>query len=96
MEDLKVAGIATSGGDHIRIRMMHYAVDDEFNVYLSSMKGDPKIAQLTINSSVSLFYYIYIETARVNLYLLFFFHASLEKRSASRTIFTLALKSTLT
>lgn len=51
---LKVAGIATSGGDHIRIRMMHYALDDEFNIYLASMKGDPKIIQLTTNPSISL------------------------------------------
>jgi general stress protein 26 len=49
LNDLKVAGIATSGGDHIRIRMMHYALDKEFNVYLASMKGDPKIIQLTTN-----------------------------------------------
>ncbi len=54
LKNLKVASIATSGGDHIRIRMMHYAHDDEFNVYLSSMKGDPKITQLTLNPTVSL------------------------------------------
>lgn len=54
LNDLKVAGIATSGGDHIRIRMMHYALDKEFNVYLASMKGDPKIIQLTTNPSISL------------------------------------------
>ncbi|MFQ6031747.1 MAG: 1,4-dihydroxy-2-naphthoate octaprenyltransferase [Candidatus Zixiibacteriota bacterium] len=52
--NLEVAGIATSGGTHIRIRMMHYAFDDEFNIYLASMKGDPKIIQLTSNPSVSL------------------------------------------
>ncbi len=33
LNDLEVAGIATSGGDHIRIRMMHFALDDEFNIY---------------------------------------------------------------
>lgn len=54
LNDLKVAGIATSGGDHIRIRMMHYAFDNDFNIYLASMKGDPKIIQLTTNPSVSL------------------------------------------
>ncbi|HDZ26523.1 hypothetical protein LCGC14_1124940 [marine sediment metagenome] len=54
LNELKVAGIATSGGDHIRIRMMHYALDDEFNIYISSMKGDPKIIQLTTNPSISL------------------------------------------
>ncbi len=54
LSNLEVAGIATSGGDHIRIRMMHYAFDDEFNIYLASMKGDPKIIQLTTNPSISL------------------------------------------
>jgi 1,4-dihydroxy-2-naphthoate octaprenyltransferase len=54
LNDLKVAGIATSEGDHIRIRMMHYALDKKFNIYLSSMKGDPKIIQLTTNPSISM------------------------------------------
>lgn len=54
LDDLEVAGIATSGGDHIRIRMMHYATDQAFHIYLASMRGDPKIIQLTTNNSISL------------------------------------------
>ena len=54
LKDLEVAGVATSGGDHIRIRMMHYAFDSDFTIYLASMKRDPKIIQLTTNPSISL------------------------------------------
>lgn len=54
LKDLEVAGIATSGGDHIRLRMMHYAFDQDFNIYLASMKGDPKVFQITTNSSLTL------------------------------------------
>lgn len=54
LDHLEVAGIATSSGDHIRLRMMHYAFDKDFNIYLASMKGDPKIIQITTNSSLTL------------------------------------------
>lgn len=46
--------VATFKGSKIRTRMMHFVNDDKFNVYLSSLKGDPKIEQITQNPSVSL------------------------------------------
>lgn len=57
LEEIPVAGIGTSGRDHIRIRMMHYAFDEDWNFYLASMKGDPKIIQLTTNPSLSMIVY---------------------------------------
>ncbi|WP_147802177.1 1,4-dihydroxy-2-naphthoate octaprenyltransferase [Alkalicoccus halolimnae] len=41
----EVSSVGTSNMGKPRQRMMHFAVDDEFNVYLSSMKGDPKVIQ---------------------------------------------------
>jgi 1,4-dihydroxy-2-naphthoate octaprenyltransferase len=46
--------VCTTAGDHLRARMMHFAAADDFTLYLSSMKGDPKTLQLTNNPSVSL------------------------------------------
>lgn len=57
LEDVEVAAVATSEGEHTRVRMMHYATDENFNLYLASMKGDPKIIQMTGNPSVSLLVY---------------------------------------
>ncbi|MBI2848091.1 MAG: 1,4-dihydroxy-2-naphthoate octaprenyltransferase [Chloroflexi bacterium] len=54
METVEVAAIATSAGDKLRVRMMHYAADDAFNVYLATMKGDPKTVQMTNHPSISL------------------------------------------
>jgi len=46
--------VATQNGSRIRSRMMHFANDNEFNFYLSSLKGDPKTVQILQNSNVSL------------------------------------------
>lgn len=46
--------VCTTAGDRLRARMMHFAADENFNVYLSSMKGDPKTLQLTNNPTISL------------------------------------------
>ncbi len=54
MEDVEVAAIATSAGESLRIRMMHYATDENFNIYLATMKGDPKTVQMTHHPSISL------------------------------------------
>ncbi|MBI2868232.1 MAG: 1,4-dihydroxy-2-naphthoate octaprenyltransferase [Chloroflexi bacterium] len=54
MESIPVAAIATSAGDKPRIRMMHYAVAEDFSLYLATMKGDPKTVQMTNCPSVSL------------------------------------------
>lgn len=47
MRSMETASIATSTGAGVRQRMMHIAVDDDFSIYVSSMKGDPKIIQWT-------------------------------------------------
>lgn len=41
----EVAAIGTSNMGSPRQRMMHFAVDGQFNVYVTSMKGDPKVIQ---------------------------------------------------
>lgn len=54
----KTAVVATQGGGgEIRTRKMHYAVDDDFNLYVASMKGDPKTVQITHHPTVSLLVY---------------------------------------
>src|SRR3972149_5103739 len=54
MDGVPVAAIATIAGDKMRNRMMHYAADENFNIYLASMKGDPKTIQMTNQPSVAL------------------------------------------
>ena len=54
MEGMPVAAVATSAGEGMRIRMMHYATDDNFNIYLATIKGDPKTVQMTHHPSISL------------------------------------------
>lgn len=41
----EVGAIGTSSMGSPRQRMMHFAVDRDFNVYVTSMKGDPKVIQ---------------------------------------------------
>lgn len=41
----EVAAVGTSNMGSPRQRMMHFGVDEDFNVYVSSLKGDPKIIQ---------------------------------------------------
>src|SRR3990172_211452 len=57
LEQADVAAVATSAGKGMRNRMMHFAVDDSLNVYLASMKGDPKMLQMTRQPSVGLLVY---------------------------------------
>ncbi|MBP1931364.1 1,4-dihydroxy-2-naphthoate octaprenyltransferase [Ammoniphilus resinae] len=45
LNTVEIAAIGTSNMGSPRIRMMHFAVDEDFNIYVSSMKGDPKIIQ---------------------------------------------------
>ena len=57
LESVAVAAVATSAGNGMRNRMMHYASDQNFNCYLATIKGDPKTAQITHQPSVSLLIY---------------------------------------
>ncbi len=54
MDNVEVAAVATSAGEGLRTRMMHYATDENFNIYLATMKGDPKTDQMTHHPAISL------------------------------------------
>ncbi|MEE8440280.1 MAG: 1,4-dihydroxy-2-naphthoate octaprenyltransferase [Spirochaetia bacterium] len=54
METVPVATVATAAGEGPRVRMMHYATNENFDVYLASMKGDPKTVQMTHHPAISL------------------------------------------
>jgi 1,4-dihydroxy-2-naphthoate octaprenyltransferase len=41
----EVAAVGTSNMGTPRQRMMHFGADGDFNIYVSSMKGDPKVIQ---------------------------------------------------
>ena len=41
----EVAAVGTSDMGTPRQRMMHFGADENFNIYVSSMKGDPKVIQ---------------------------------------------------
>ena len=41
----EVAAVGTSDMGSPRQRMMHFAADEQFNIYVTSMKGDPKVIQ---------------------------------------------------
>jgi len=41
----EVGAVGTSNMGKPRQRMMHFASDEDFNLYLTSMKGDPKVIQ---------------------------------------------------
>lgn len=45
LERAEVAAVGTSNMGTPRQRMMHFGSDENFNMYVSSMKGDPKIIQ---------------------------------------------------
>ena len=55
-EETVVVATHTGDGD-IRTRKMHFIVDDDFTIYLATMKGDPKTVQITHHPSVSLLLY---------------------------------------
>ena len=54
LRSVEVVAVATSAGDRVRNRMMHYAVDEDFNIYLATMKSDPKTIQITNRPSIAL------------------------------------------
>lgn len=54
LNNIDCAVVATASGVDIRSRMMHYWSDENLNVYLATMKGDPKTLQITHNPSISL------------------------------------------
>ncbi|HLE02149.1 MAG TPA: pyridoxamine 5'-phosphate oxidase family protein, partial [Dehalococcoidia bacterium] len=57
LQQAEIAAVATVSGDQMRTRMMHFACDDSFRVYVATMKGDPKTLQMTHHPSISLLVY---------------------------------------
>lgn len=45
LQRAEVAAVGTSSMGKPRLRMMHFGADEDFNIYASSMKGDPKVIQ---------------------------------------------------
>lgn len=45
LQRAEVTAVGTSDMGKPRQRMMHYGVDENFNIYVTSMKGDPKVIQ---------------------------------------------------
>lgn len=45
LQRAEVTAVGTSNMGSPRMRMMHFGADEDFNIYVSSMKGDPKIIQ---------------------------------------------------
>lgn len=54
LKNIPQISVSTRNGPGIRTRMMHFVNDDDFNIYLASLKGDPKTIQLTQNPHISL------------------------------------------
>lgn len=52
-ESLGILGTLETNSENIRLRVMYYGIDDEFNCYLMSTKGSPKIDQVQSSSKVS-------------------------------------------
>jgi len=50
--------VSTLQGKGIRSRIMHFYADNDFSIFLASMKNDPKITQIISNPNVSLLCHI--------------------------------------
>lgn len=61
LRDLKrsdVLFVSTLKGKSIKSRVMHFYTDDNFDIFLASMKNDPKIIQILSNPNASLLCHI--------------------------------------
>ncbi len=58
LKERDVLYVATLQGKSIKSRMMHFYADENFVIFLASMKNDPKITQILSNPSVSLLVHI--------------------------------------
>ncbi|MEW6455415.1 MAG: 1,4-dihydroxy-2-naphthoate octaprenyltransferase [Acidobacteriota bacterium] len=50
--------VSTLAGKSIKSRMMHFYANDDFSIYVASMKNDPKIHQILINSNISMLIHV--------------------------------------
>ena len=56
MQGADAVHVSTVSGPSIRSRMMHFGLSQGFEIYLASMKGDPKTVQLANNRSITLLF----------------------------------------
>src|SRR3989338_6245742 len=54
LDKIEFGVISTIEEGKIKSRAMHFALDEQFNFYLASIKGDPKIKQLISQPALSL------------------------------------------
>ncbi|MFQ5832650.1 MAG: 1,4-dihydroxy-2-naphthoate octaprenyltransferase [Candidatus Thorarchaeota archaeon] len=57
LKEVDCTTVSTLDRSGIRTRMMHFWSDENLNVYLASIKGDPKILQISRNKMISLLVY---------------------------------------
>lgn len=58
LREKDVLFVSTLQGRNIKSRVMHFYADDNFVIFLASMKSDPKIIQIISNPNVSLLVHI--------------------------------------
>jgi len=56
IEGADAVHVSTISGTSIRARMMHFGLGEGFQIYLASMKGDPKTMQLSGNRNIALLF----------------------------------------
>lgn len=56
IQDTDAVHVSTVSGPAIRSRMMHFGLSEGFEIYLASMKGDPKTVQLAGNQHITLLF----------------------------------------
>lgn len=54
LKKIEYGVVSTLDNGQIKSRAMHFAVDSDFSLYVSSLKGDPKLKQLLNNKSITL------------------------------------------
>src|SRR5690554_5094587 len=54
LQSAETVVVATSAAETLRLRMMHLGFQDDFTVYLASMRNDPKVIQMTNHPAVTL------------------------------------------
>ncbi len=54
LSTVEFGAVASVEKGEIKVRAMHFAVDDDFNFYLATLKGDPKVKQFIENPTTSL------------------------------------------
>ncbi|OVE78599.1 hypothetical protein BVY01_05060 [bacterium I07] len=53
-----ILGTVNTNTNESRLRVMYYGVDDDFNCYMMSTKGSPKVEQISMCSSVAFLIFV--------------------------------------